>query len=225
MVPGGVESFPAIGAPHRKRQHGQTEQAKVMTTRKTATMGLIAGIVLGATATEGFNIYRRSHDSQIFQERARCKAIADAYVKENSTDLKANPNPSSAVTVTLDKVDYSPARNSCVAELETAREFQTPRRFLLIEDVSVQDLLSGETLFSERGTKDAPAGDLKILFADRAFDYVMKNTSEPIGLQEQAGRMTAQPKSAPASVTAGDEKGNPIPDSEHSPKSQHPAGK
>ena len=77
-----------------------------MTTRKITTMAILSGIVLGAAATEGFNVYRQSHDSQIFQERLRCKAVADAYVKEEtSTDPEHD-------FLTLDKVDYSPARNS-----------------------------------------------------------------------------------------------------------------
>ena len=71
-----------------------------------------------------------------------CKAVADAYVKANSTDVQANPTDPNFASVTLDKVDYSPARNSCVAELETAYySLQTALEFL-----SVRDLLSGETL-------------------------------------------------------------------------------
>ena len=97
-----------------------------MTTRKITTMALIAGIVLGAAATEGFNVYRQSHDSQIFQERLRCKAVADAYVKEeNSTD----PDH---VSSTLDKVDYSPARNSCVAEVERTTYFKGGHWYLKV---------------------------------------------------------------------------------------------
>jgi hypothetical protein len=85
---------------------GQLSRPKAMTTRKITTMAILSGIVLGAAATEGFNVYRQSHDSQIFQERLRCKAVADAYVKEEtSTDPEH-------VFLTLDKVDYSPARNS-----------------------------------------------------------------------------------------------------------------
>src|ERR1035441_2561498 len=105
----------------RDRLYGRpTEQAKAMTTRKITIMALIAGIVLGAAATEGFNVYRQSHDSQIFQERLRCKAVADAYVKEeNSTDPEH-------VSWILDKVDYSPARNSCVADVEAHYFFRTP---------------------------------------------------------------------------------------------------
>jgi hypothetical protein len=77
---------------------------------------LIGGFFLGVAATEGFNVRRQSHDSQIFQQRMHCKDAADAYVKEK-TDL--NENGVTGTSVTLEKVDYSPARNSCVAELDT----------------------------------------------------------------------------------------------------------
>ena len=67
-----------------------------MTSKTTGiALPLLAGIVLGAAATEGFNVYRQSQDSyrksqasSIFQQRVHCKAVADAYVKEK-TDLGA----------------------------------------------------------------------------------------------------------------------------------------
>ncbi len=156
--------------------HLVTSQAKKMITRKITIITLIAGIVLGAAATEGFNVYRQSHDSRIFQERAHCKAIADSYVKEN-TDL--NDNNVMGRSVTLEKVDYSPARNSCVAELETV--YFAPR--VATEFESVEDLISGETLFSARCTEDCAA--LKFVFVNRAFDYVMKNADEPRDLEKE----------------------------------------
>jgi hypothetical protein len=182
-------------------------------TRKITIMALIAGIVLGAAATEGFNIYRQSHDSRIFQERLRCKAVADAYVKENSTDFKEDDSTAQSwVTVTLDKVDYSPARNSCVAELETT--YSSQRVALAnFEDLSVRDLLSGETLFSSRCIKNCEV--LRVVWGDRAFDYVMKNASEPSEIERLA-----------PSETPWDAKENPIPDAKHPPKSaDHPSGR
>ena len=150
-----------------------------MMTRKITIMALMAGIVLGVAAIEGFNIYRQTHDtyrqthdSQIFQERLRCKAVADAYVKENTV---LNDNSVTGRSVTLDKVDYSPARNSCVAELEETTYF---RGGALVYQ-SVRDLLSGETLFSVNCAKDCVEELQKLQFVDPAFDYVMKNADEP----------------------------------------------
>ena len=192
-----------------------------MMTRKITIMALmlIAGIVLGAAATEGFNVYRQSHDSyrqshdsQIFQERLRCKAAADAYVKENSTDFKEDPTAQSGVAVTLDKVDYSPARNSCVAELETVHF--APR--VAIEFEKVQDLLSGETLFSVPCAGDCAEEILKKVWIDPAFDYVINNASEPLELEKAYALVESKssPKATAPAVTEFGAQGNPITRSE-----------
>ena len=194
-----------------------------MTTRKITfmalTAGIVGGIVLGTVATEGFNVYRqsqdsyrRSHDSQSFQQRVHCKAVADAYVKEN-TDL--DDNGGKGRSVTLDKVDYSPARNSCVAELETTFYFKGGAPSF----DSVQDLLSGETLFSVPIT-DGHVEALQPRFFPRVWDYVMNNASEPLELEKEwtlTMELMSPPKSASPSVTQWDAKGNPIPDSKHPP--------
>jgi hypothetical protein len=150
-------------------------------TRKITIMALVAGIVLGAAATEGFNLYRQSQDSQIFERREHCKAVADAYVKENSTDFNKDPTTQSGLSVTLDKVDYSPARNSCVAELESTIFF----RGGALVSVSVQDLLSGKTLFSVPCNKGCVEEFQKMWFVDPAFDYLIKNADEPRELEKE----------------------------------------
>jgi hypothetical protein len=190
-----------------------------MMTHKITIIALIAGIVLGAAATEGFNVYRQSHDSyrqsqnsRIFQERAHCKAAADAYVKENNTDNGP------LVSLLPGKVDYSPARNSCVAGVEKIMVNRKASSALTID--SIQDLLSGETLFDARCIDDcgAPSGWPGSLdsYIDRAFDYVMKNTSKPTELEKEwmnaesknptSGSIpdapTSQHKSAPPSVSS-----------------------
>jgi hypothetical protein len=175
-----------------------------MMTHKITIMALIAGIFLGAAATEGFNVYRQSQDSyrqsqnsRIFQERAHCKAVADAYVKEN-TNL--NDNSVTGRSVTLEKVDYSPARNSCVAELEEGTYFRGGA--LVFE--SVRDLLSGDTLFSVNCTKDCVEELQKMQFVDPAFNYVMNNADEPVALGKQYVQMQSElhKATAPASSVA-----------------------
>jgi hypothetical protein len=146
---------------------------------------LIAGIFLGAAATVGFNVYRQSQDnyrrsqnSRIFQERVHCKAVADAYVKEN-TDL--NDNRVMGKSVTLDKVDYSPARNSCIAELETTIYF---RGGALVSE-SVEDLLSGEDIVSNNCTNGCEF--LKHDLVRTEFDYIMNNASIPMDVLKEWG--------------------------------------
>jgi hypothetical protein len=121
----------------------------------------------------------------------------------------------------LGKVDYSPARNSCVADVEETVWAHTP---LVTE--KVVDLLSGETLFSGRCAQDCLL--LRPMFVDRAFDYVMNNASEPSELEKSWLSMESQipTRSAPPSVTQWDAKGNPIPDAKHPPRSaDHPSGR
>jgi hypothetical protein len=186
---------------------------------------LIAGIVLGAGATEGLNAYRQSRDSQIFQQRFRCRAAADAYVKEKSTD--SNEDPFSGVTVTLDKVDYSPARNSCVAEVETAYVFKGGA---LVSE-SLRDLLSGETLFSVKCPDydcEAPWSS----FVNSAFDHVMNNASQLHDsylheLEMKAADIQAKypPKSASHSGPQGVPAGVTLSPIEHTPQVGTPPGR
>ena len=171
--------------------HQFTRQAKTMMTHKITIMALIAGIIFGAAATEGFNVYRKSHDSRIFHERARCKAIADAYVKEN-TDL--NDNSVTGRSVTLEKVDYSPARNSCVAELNTTI-FAPAAAY---ESYSVRDLLSGENIISNTCTKDCELLELNLVNTE--FDYIMNNASIPVDVLKEWGDTESSYKKALGSI-------------------------
>jgi hypothetical protein len=199
-----------------------------MMTRKITIMALIAGILLGGAATEGFNAYRqsqdsyrRSHDGQSFQQRVHCKAVADAYVKEN-TDLRDNSE--TGTSVMLDKVDYSPARNTCVAELETVDFFKGGAT----EHESVKDLLSGETLFSVSASQIGSGSTAKrtgldldtvrVTFLPRVWDYLMNNASEPVELEKEYAQMQSDlaPKAAsPASSVAGPNDRKTIPVKEY----------
>lgn len=168
-------------------------------TSKITIIALIAGIFLGAAATEGFNIYRhsqdsyrQSHDSRIFQERLHCKAAAVAYVKEN-TDL--NDNSVTGRSVTLEKVDYSPARNSCVAELEEATYFRGGA--LVFE--SVRDLLSGENIVSNECTNGCEL--LKLNLVNTEFDYIMNNASIPVDVLKEWGDTESSYKKAFGSIS------------------------
>lgn len=166
-----------------------------MTSQTITVMALAVGIVFGAAVSQGFDIYRQSHNSQAFQERVRCKTIADDYVKRNA-DLTDGPT---GKIVTLDKVDYSPARNSCVAEVEEITLFKGGS----VGFESVRDLLSGETLFSMSMNKDSDA--LKLIFLPRVWDVVMKGASKPVDLDREyaATESKLEPKAtSPQSAVA-----------------------
>jgi hypothetical protein len=202
--------------------------SKAMTTRKITIIALTGGIVIGAAATEGFNVYRQSHDSQIFQERLRCKAMADEYVKKKSDkDCTDDSARSDGITMCLDlipgQVDYSPARNSCVAGVETTTVIRGSRPILT---ETVEDLLSGETLFSAKCTKDCEV--LEWTFVKDAFDYVRNNASEPIEVQKAVDTYLESSKSPPKlPAPSGDASGwKPVqePASKSPPQSAPPSG-
>jgi len=94
--------------------------------------------------------------------------------------------------VLLDKVDYSPARNSCIAELETTYYSQRTT----LENESIRDLISGETLFSVKST-DEDFDAFRLYLSFRVWDYVMKNASEPVELEKEWALMES--KSSPKS--------------------------
>ena len=164
-------------------------------TSKTTIVSLTVSFALGCMETESVNYYRQSHDSQSFEERFRCKAVADAYVKDD-------PAAKIGFVVTLDKVDYSPARKSCVAELEAT---ETGLRTML-SIYSVRDLLSGESLFRARCTTNCDA--LKLVWTDSAFEHVIKSASMPESPPEQS-EFFSEPE--PSSVTSH-EKVRSLPD-------------
>lgn len=207
-----------------------------MMTSKITIMALIAGIVLGAAVIVGFNAYRQSQNSKIFQEfqeQARCKTAADAYVKEKTTITEDSTD--TGVSVMLEKVAYSPARNSCVAEMEETSFF--PHN--AIGSYSVEDLLSGETLVSEFCNKGCDEMLLKMELIDPVFNYVIHNADEPIEIEKEwvALQSKSSPKSAP---TSGDkdkwdkfridpatgervQEQNAVPTSKYPPKSAPPS--
>src|SRR5580700_6812145 len=76
------------------------------------TLALLAGVCVGAGSDEAFHAVRNrrskagDQDSEeVFQRRLRCKTAADDYVRRSSDENS---------TLVLEKVDFGPARRSCV---------------------------------------------------------------------------------------------------------------
>ena len=142
-------------------------------------------------------------------------------MKEN-TDLRDNSE--TGPIVTLEKVDYSPGRNSCVAEVETGISFRGGAQVF----ESVQDLLSGETLFSVSesqigsGSTAKRTGEnldaFRFLFLPRVWDYVMNNADKPVALEKAYAQMESElaPKAtAPASSVAEPKDWQTVPATEY----------
>ncbi|HXJ89128.1 MAG TPA: hypothetical protein VMS18_20085 [Candidatus Binatia bacterium] len=118
----------------------------------------LVGISVGAAIDEALHAARnrkrqaKVRDSnELFQHRLRCKAVADDYAKQNSDD---------SGTLILERVDFSPSRNSCIAAFTrwTTGKLKLQRCNCLIEihDYLTVDLLSGETLYSDDCVENDP---------------------------------------------------------------------
>jgi hypothetical protein len=105
------------------------------------TLVVLVGLSLGAGLDETLHIIRDRKagtnpvSDETFQQRLQCKRLADDYVQKNSDDN---------TSVFLERVEYSPARRSCIAAVTRAK---SGNRITLYEFGAV-DLLTAETLFS-----------------------------------------------------------------------------
>ena len=89
-------------------------------------------MVIGAGGSEGFHVLWGSHRQNSFEQKLRCKQLAESYVRSNSNDMS---------TVYLERSGFSIHRNSCVAA--TSKVFMSDSW-----DYEVVDVISGDTLHS-----------------------------------------------------------------------------
>jgi hypothetical protein len=82
-----------------------------------------------------------------FDQLQECRQIAETYEKKGSVDRRPL-----TVAVAVDRVEFSPARNSCLAAL--TRGIRGPRSAVLWYEVV--NLLSGEVLFSSSCVQTDP---------------------------------------------------------------------
>jgi hypothetical protein len=131
-----------------------------------------------ALAVAGFMVGRahpahpaRQSQEEIFKNRFTCDNLAGTYVKAESDDI---------TSVSVVRVDFSPAHNSCIASTFGSRNFRD--KFTLM-DYKVVDLMSHEELFSESCDETRPGAhdfcgngrnsDL-MRQRDKAFDDAMQ---------------------------------------------------
>jgi hypothetical protein len=140
---------------------------------RITVVAFLVGVLVGTGSVEAFHMIRDRNHRQVFEEKIRCKGLAEVYVKSNSEDESF---------VLLERVDYSPARNSCIA---SALEVHEPGHGSS-EHYRVVDLLSGETLYkgfcnnnSESGTTYCGNGRNVALAnaRDAAFASALKSPS------------------------------------------------
>jgi hypothetical protein len=93
----------------------------------------LLGAACGGIGVEMFN---HSHNAQIlFERKLRCQTLARTFVRKRSSNLSS---------ASLQRVDYSPARTSCIAE-ETD---STPGPDFTLWSFNVVDVVTGEVIFA-----------------------------------------------------------------------------
>jgi hypothetical protein len=80
----------------------------------------------------------------IFERRLRCRAAAEDYARKITAG---------DTIMTVERVDFSPSRESCIASTEEVRGFGTPHTYQVYR---VIDLLSGESLFQDACNNNEP---------------------------------------------------------------------
>lgn len=127
---------------------------------------LILGAIIGGGGVESFHRVRDRQRHEIFEQRLRCKQLADAYAKSNSDD---------STTVFIERIDFSSRRNSCLAAVSTAHRN--------LWNYDVVDVITGETVHSGMCFEDQKYGlqwcgngrDMKLTDErDKAFDAALR---------------------------------------------------
>jgi hypothetical protein len=102
----------------------------------------LLSLCVGAALDEALHVIRnrkseaRDRDSnELFQRRLRCKSEADVYARKSSEDNS---------TLMLEKVEFSPARRSCIGAFTRAISGKTGTLY----SYEAIDILTGETLYS-----------------------------------------------------------------------------
>jgi hypothetical protein len=115
------------------------------------------GILVGAAGVQGIHLIHDRTDDALFKQRLRCKALADKYVKDNTSSLNK---------VLINRVEFSRTRNSCI--VATTEHFSAqPLEDAMVQKglgtlgsspaestiIEIKDLLTGEELFTRTCTK------------------------------------------------------------------------
>jgi hypothetical protein len=110
---------------------------------------LLIGLVVGAAATAGYMEKKQAQGREVFEHKNRCLQVAQRYEKEHTDPPYAS--------VTMPQVEYSPERNSCVAEVIQNSSLTGLEIYLVV------DLLSSEEAFI--GMCDRHKDECNVTFA------------------------------------------------------------
>jgi len=109
-----------------------------LTINRNGLLLLLVGIVLGAAITTAYMERKQAQSKEVFEHKNRCLQVAQRYEKEHDEGTYQL-----GISVDMLQVEYSPERNSCVAEL--IEEASNPA--FKTKTYWVVDLLSAEKSF------------------------------------------------------------------------------
>jgi hypothetical protein len=98
----------------------------------------VAGIALGVAMTTVIQRTLLGHAAGMFEQRLRCKVLAETAAKKEAANWSFFDN----VSVFLDRSDFSSSRNSCVA----SESIYGDNGF---QQQQVVDIITGESLFHQ----------------------------------------------------------------------------
>lgn len=99
---------------------------------------ILVFVIGAACGTLGLETFHRSHDSSVlFERKLKCQSLARDFVKRRTSDFTHS---------SLQRADYSPARASCIAEVNDT--FTRPDSANPLWSFNVFDVVTGEVLFA-----------------------------------------------------------------------------
>lgn len=107
------------------------------------------GVLIGGLTVE--IAHRKDGTKVLFARKQKCETLAEAYAETNF-GLTLNKGRPFGTTATVDNVDYSPGRNSCVAIINVTSI--GAGKSMRMEEVI--DVLTKQTIISEPAPVEAP---------------------------------------------------------------------
>jgi hypothetical protein len=100
----------------------------------------MVGTVIGAVGVEAYHRTALTRSRELFNQKLRCSSLGQNYATENSSSIGPTLR-----NYTLNRVDFSESRNSCIAEIIYSQSM-LGRPDLDIWNVQIVDLATKELL-------------------------------------------------------------------------------
>lgn len=140
----------------------------------------LVGLCVGAGLDETLHVLRdrkaraeTQSSDEAFKRRLQCKPLAEEYVTKNSDDH---------TSLSLDRVDFSPTRHSCIVALSRT----SSGHGITLYGYETVDILTAETLFSGECNENDPTSrifcgngrDMQLIEKrDKTLESALKNSN------------------------------------------------